>query len=585
MNSHLITPPFILTQYLSERMEMNSYRRSLFFPVLVQFCLGLMFSTIPTAIWASGNPVSMSRTQDLFIKSQPFTARGDRIPDFSRVGYEQGNTDGVDDLQSLPSVTVAAGDSTNHTALIQHAIDTVSGYPLTTNGYRGVIQISEGSYTLTNALNINTSGIILRGGSETGTVLVLRTKQKISAIYVKGTGEAEINTSSIVSVTADYVPCGETHIPVTDSSSFKIGDSVILHHAHNQQWIEKLGMDQISPNWQKQSDGSMENVTVQWSATDYVYSYLREIGDIQGNTLILTVPTVAPLDSTYGETTVGHYSFEGRIRHIGIENMTIESTFNPSIQKPNVYTVDPSMDYTDENHGIRAVFLNSIENAWVRHVTAKHFVMGCILIGRQASHITVSDCRSLDPVSRVVGGRRYSFLITGQLNLVKNCYARGGRHDFVLDSRVCGPNVFYNCLAENSFNCSEPHHRMTYGVLYDNVKVFGPGAGMTVMNRDNNGTGHGWQGAQIIFWNCAAPMIIAQHPPIGENFAVGMSANIDRTSPQFLKNLKQRMDLTTEKTKMNFQFDGSGFIGNAFFSSPNRPVEPGSLYQYQRQNL
>ena len=61
------------------------------------------------------------------------------------------------------------------------------------------------------------------------------------------------------------------------------------------------------------------------------------------------------------------------------------------------------------------------------------------------------------------------------------------------------PNVFYNNKAIKSGTMSEPHHRWSSGVLYDNISVEGPGAYLAVLNRGNFGSGHGWAGAQTIF--------------------------------------------------------------------------------------
>jgi len=54
-------------------------------------------------------------------------------------------------------------------------------------------------------------------------------------------------------------------------------------------------------------------------------------------------------------------------------------------------------------------------------------------------------------------------------NLIQRCVAWGGRHDFVTRSRVPGPNVFLDSVAENSFADIGPHHRWSTGVLFDNI--------------------------------------------------------------------------------------------------------------------
>ena len=43
-------------------------------------------------------------------------------------------------------------------------------------------------------------------------------------------------------------------------------------------------------------------------------------------------------------------------------------------------------------------------------------------------------------------------------------------------------------------------------------------------NRGSMGSGHGWAGAQMVFWNCAAPLILVMQPPTAQNFAIGLQA-------------------------------------------------------------
>ena len=69
-------------------------------------------------------------------------------------------------------------------------------------------------------------------------------------------------------------------------------------------------------------------------------------------------------------------------------------------------------------------------------------------VGPDSKWITVQDSQCLDPVSQITGSRRHSFPIQGQLSLVLRCYTRRGRHDYVLHSRIPGPNAFVYCIAD-----------------------------------------------------------------------------------------------------------------------------------------
>jgi hypothetical protein len=139
-----------------------------------------------------------------------------------------------------------------------------------------------------------------------------------------------------------------------------------------------------------------------------------------------------------------------------------------------------------------------------------------VSIAREESKwLTIEDSSSVDPVSVITGGRRYPFCMVGQLNLVQRCYSRDGRHAFVVQARVCGPNVFLDCTSEKDHATSEPHHRWSVGGLYDNVH-----AHMALQDRQYMGTGHGWAGANYVMWNCEGTLV-CQQPPTAQNYAIG----------------------------------------------------------------
>jgi len=61
------------------------------------------------------------------------------------------------------------------------------------------------------------------------------------------------------------------------------------------------------------------------------------------------------------------------------------------------------------------------------------------------------------------------------------------------------------------------HHRWSMGILYDNVKV----SCIVGQNRDNMGSGHGWSGAQIVFWNVTCGKRAIGQPPTARNYVLG----------------------------------------------------------------
>jgi VCBS repeat-containing protein len=153
-------------------------------------------------------------------------------------------------------------------------------------------------------------------------------------------------------------------------------------------------------------------------------------------------------------------------------------------------------------------------------VTSRYFAFGLVNIRDYSRRITVEDCAALDPKGTTAGGRRYSFTVDESDSILwQRCLTRGGRHDFASSSRVQGPNVFVDCRATETYNDIGPHHRYSTGQLYDNIF----GGEMNVQNRTSSGSGHGWSGAQIMFWNCDASSIICDAPTGAMNWVVGSS--------------------------------------------------------------
>ena len=484
-----------------------------------------------------------------------YTEKGDCLPDFSYVGYMGGESK----IPVLPVVEVIEpGDGSDDATRMQMIFDKVSFSPADQDGLRGAILIKKGKYFISRTLYIRGSGVVIRGEGEgeDGTILVATAKRQYDLIQFTGSGKPMEIPDTRQKITNQYVPVGARRFTVEDGSLYKPGDQIVVLRPSTSNWISDLGMDRIPTNRQ--------DVT-QWKAGDYNIHYQRNILEVDGNQITIDAPLVCSLDQKYGGGCIYKYEFGGRIEQVGIENIRLESVFTHN---------------TDENHGWRSVSFDAVQDGWVRNITARYFGYSAVHIMRNAKQITVQDSKCLDPVSKITGGRRYSFNIEGQLNLVKNCYARGGRHDFVLGSRVAGPNVFLDCRAENAYSVSEPHHRWSTGTLYDNVSVSGERAALQVTNRGDSGTGHGWAGAQVVFWNCQAPLIAVLQPPTAQNFAIGLR------SPQRINRpgVSSNLNFINKQSGNKFIYKGHPFVGDGYFESPEGPVTPRSLYIKQLED-
>lgn len=292
-----------------------------------------------------------------------------------------------------------------------------------------------------------------------------------------------------VQITDSIVAVGANSFNIEDASSFNVGDKIAVKRTPNQYWIDELDMAQYG-----------------WTPQAYHTEYERIITAINNNKLSIDAPIVQAIDVKYGGAVVYHKNVTDRLENCGIENMLISSTYTNN---------------NDEDHGWTAISLSKTENCWVKKVSAKNFGYSCVTLDH-AYQTTVEDCAMLDPISQTTGGRKYSFNINnGSFNLFQRCYTRGGRHDFVCGSKVAGPNVFLDCVAEQTHSDIGPHHRYATGTLFDNIH----GGQIRVQNRKDSGTGHGWAGAQTMFWNLKGSSIKVESPKGAMNWGIGCKAD------------------------------------------------------------
>jgi hypothetical protein len=497
-------------------------------------------------------------------------AIGDRIPDFSSVGYRFGE----EALPNVPGAVFVSPQPGDDTASIQAAINAVSALPINADGFRGAVVLAPGEFEIATSLNIFASGVVLRGAGDgvNGTVLRATSTTQSTTIRVL-TGSSKSKISSSERTIADkYVPVGATSFRVNDPSNFSVGDDVIVHRPSTAAWISAMGMDMIPPR----ADGG---TVVQWAPGSKDLLSDRHITRIEGDRVFIDAPLTNSLDAQFGGGTIYNYNFANRLENIGIEGIRGVSDYDTS----NPF---------DEAHAWTFISIDDTEHAWVRDVTSQHYGRNTVSVEREGKNITVVDAHSVDPISIVTGSRRYAFEIDGQLNIVRDSTSDKGRHDFVFNSPSPGPNVFYNSVATNALDETGPHQRYSTGGLFDNVTV--DGDQINLRNRGNFGTGHGWAGANMVIWNSNAESYIIQNPPTAQNWMIGSvgaiqtdtrfgvqedgivdqhGAHVD-TQSLYLAQLADRTSLSGSQMREYvvgdydlFQQDGAGSVDAPFVSA------------------
>ncbi len=417
-----------------------------------------------------------------------------RLPDFSYAGYRGGGVS----LPVLPVKITLEPSTGDASARIQAALNSVSELPLDASGFRGAVLLKKGFYAISKPLYIRASGVVLRGEGQdpNGTVIVATTTQPISVITLmgQGSGLGEIKKTR-TQILDELVPVGANQFYVENSSIFAMGDTITVRRTVNDDWISAIGMDRINES---------NEVDADWSAKGFDINHERVITKINKNLIEVDIPLVDTIDSRFGGGVVYKANPKGRISEVGVENLRIVSNYK---------------HVTDENHARIGITVNRVLNGWVKEVTVQNLSHTAVTVTGYSKFITVQDSAMLEPISRIIGGSRYSFNVGASLGvLFQRCYSDGGRHSFVSGSRVTGPHVWVDSLAVNNHSDDGPHHRWATGLLYDNVQ----GGVLAVQNRLDWGTGQGWSGAQIMFWRSKYDKIILNAPTGSMNWAVAM---------------------------------------------------------------
>ena len=447
---------------------------------------------------------------------------GNRIPDFSYCGYKASE-------QAIPTigikvvVPVAKGDATLR---IQSALDYVASLPLDANGFRGAVLLQKGTYEVFGQVQINASGVVLRGSGTTsnGTTLIGAGTGRLALLKIIGKKDTAQNSISY-KITDAYVPVNATTFNVsTDILYAKTStNKIIIRRPSTQKWITTLGTDIFG--------GGIS--ALGWKAGDIDLFFDRTVTKIEGTKITIDAPLATALDTNYGGGTIYFYSGTGRINNAGVENMRLVSAFDKNNLK-------------DEDHRWNAINIENAEDAWVRQITFENFAGSAVSILETSKRITVEDCKSLNPVSEIGGQRRYTFLTNGQQTLFQRCYAEHGYHDFATGYAAPGPNTFVQCESILPYSFSGAIDSWSSGILFDVVNV--DGNALRFGNRGQDGNGAGWSAANSLFWNCSAARIDCYKPPTAQNWSFGSWS----------------------------QFSGDGYWGES-----NNSINPRSLYYGQ----
>lgn len=506
-----------------------------------------------------------------------YNDKGDKLGDYSHAGFLNSRFE-LPITENLPIYSEIYPDdnSIDDTNRIQIAIDEASECA---NGGMQVVKLKAGKYKIgPHGLNMK-SGVVLSGEGQgpTGTILYAYAPVQHTVITASGNKPMDIGTPSYV--TDSYIKSGSKviHISSEDSSKFRVGDLVGFRYPYSDEWVDAMGMGQV-----ENFDG---NFTSWYGKIQPTYE--RIITAINGTEVTLDFPFFIPYDQEINNEEHKAYIIKlndaERCKNIGIENLRIESYYNGSSD--------------DEKHALYAISFQRVEDAFVRDVTGKYFYSSIVRCIDESKRITVLNCSSLEPVSKVQGDRRYAFFAASntQQILFVGCYSYGGRHDFATSGYCAGPIAFVDNVVDASHDSCETHSQWSVGILYDNVRLIKNDTYglISLSNRGKWGTissgSHGWTTAGSVSWNSLSSSILVHKPPLTyQNFAVGMYGNYyDSESVK-----KRNYNVSRYKScygvggesysEENFyNVEGSSLFGDSYQENQLYAVNPRSLFKAQ----
>ena len=446
-------------------------------------------------------------------------SKGNRLPDFSYAGYDDGNAA----IPTAPvEVTLKPQSSGDDTARIQAAIDKVSALPLASDGLRGAVYLSAGTYRVGGALTISASGVVLRGaGDGSGGTELIASGTPRALVTFAGSGSIK-RSGSAVDVTDTYVPIGATSFHVSSTAGLHVGESIVVQRPQTQTWIDTLGMNDIT-------NATAGDPAEHWNPNSGL-EFERTIKAISGDEITVDIPLTNALEKQYTQALVWPYTFAGRITNVGVEDFSADGLG---------FTTAADYDTSGYFEASFSTF-SAVDGGWARNIVARRFGSGMGSINANSEQVTWQNTAALEmqqAIPQAIHAQPAAYTISGQQNLVLGCQVSGSNlHAFTTEANTAGPNVFSDCTATQlggrRFDAG-PHQRWDSGTLYDDITM-AKGTGGTwdteldVYNRYNAGSGQGWAGAANVLWNTTSDLYSVQSPPTSYNWAFGVHGAVEK---------------------------------------------------------
>lgn len=433
-------------------------------------------------------------------------AEGRFLHDFSYAGYHRGER-ALPDIKApvidvtKPPYSADATGETDATGAIQRALDAAA-----TTG--GVVYLPAGTYRVappegaTAALRVEGDNIVLRGAGMGRTFVFndstdMRNKH---VIEVKAKDApwwfAQDSKNTTSGLTADVVK-PSLRVAVGNAALFKAGDAVILRIDPTPRFIEETGM---AGKW------SIDEKTPKSKRNALTLAYLRRVVSVEGDTLVLDVPTRLPLRMADGARV---QKLGGRLlSETGLEDFSIGMRQHPAKEWSAEEGYDKQGTGPYDVHQSYAINFEGMENCWMRRVGTYapagndanvHLLSNGVRMGR-GRFLTLEGCDFRFPQYLGGGGNGYMYVLHGNDGLIRGCRAEGGRHNYDFGFMTSSGNVIHGCVAKDGRLFSDFHMYLSAANLIDDTTF--DGDSMEAIFRPYGGTPmHGMTTTQTVFWN------------------------------------------------------------------------------------
>ena len=371
------------------------------------------------------------------------------ISDFSYAGYQAGE-------QPLPTVAGPLFNVTqppynaNNTGASDATLAIQSAINAAQAAGGGVVFLPAGLYAVSPqgansyALTITASNVVLRGAG-VGTTFLLNTSTNMrskSIILINGPSAAGFFSSGAGSTTITQDLLGPaTEIPVTSTSGFAVGQSVMVRADCTDAWITEHN----EPGW------------IGFGSNLRGVAYFRRVVAISPTTVTINAPTRYYLKTRDNARVVRLSS--GPLRNCGLEDFSIGNVQHNSTTGwgEEDYTVTTNAAYVV--HDSFAVRMVRARDSWIRNLatfqpagntTTCHLLSNGILLN-ECSQITLTNCHFQRPQFGGGGGNGYMYRLQNVNEvLLDNCRATFSRHGFVLSHMGSSGNVFHECIDKDT---------------------------------------------------------------------------------------------------------------------------------------